>query len=85
MLLTSAGWGQGIKVSAPGRVATGENFQVVYTLNSSDVDEFRLAEVPAGLQLVAGPYKSQQSSIQMINGHTSSSATTRFTYTFYAE
>lgn len=85
LFLTSAGWAQDIKVSTPGRVATGENFQVVYTLSTADVDEFRLAEVPAGLQLVAGPYRSQQSSIQMVNGHTSSSASTRYTYTFYAE
>lgn len=78
-------FGQTIHVSAPSHVATGENFQIAFTLNTNDIDDFRLGNVPDGLAMVAGPYKSSQSSIQMINGHTTSSASTKFTYTLYAE
>lgn len=76
---------QNIRVTAPSHVACGENFQVAYTLNTHDIDDFRLGNIPEGIQLVAGPYKSTQSSIQMINGHTSSSSSTKITYTLYAE
>lgn len=77
---------QQIVVSAPSRVAAGENFRVAFTINGSrDVEEFRLGNVPEGLEVVAGPYTSSQSSYQMINGHTSSSSSVTITYTVYAE
>ena len=64
---------QHISVSAPTHVAAGENFRVAYTINTRDVEEFRLGGVGEGLEVIAGPYTSSQSSYQMINGHTSSS------------
>lgn len=76
---------QQITVSAPEHVATGENFRIAYTINTQDVEEFRAASVPAGLEIIAGPYTSRQSSYQMINGHTSSSSSVTLTYTLYAE
>lgn len=73
-----------ISVSAPSKVAEGENFRIAYTINTQDVDDFRAGNVPSGLELIAGPYTSQQSSYQMINGHTSSSSSITFTFTLYA-
>lgn len=74
-----------ISVSVPSRVSTGENFRLSYTINTQDVDDFRAGDIPSGLELIAGPYTSQQSSYQMVNGHTSSSSSITFTYTLYAE
>lgn len=74
-----------ISVSVPSRVSTGENFRLSYTINTQDVEDFRAGDIPGGLELIAGPYTSQQSSYQMVNGHTSSSSSITFTYTLYAE
>lgn len=76
---------QNISVSAPTHVATGENFRVSYTIANVSVDEFRSASIPAGLEVIAGPYTSQQSSYQIVNGHTSRSSSITYTYTLYAE
>ena len=75
---------QHISVSAPSHVAAGENFRVAYTINTSDVEEFLMGGVQEGLEVIAGPYTSSQSSYQMINGHTSSSSSVTITYTLYA-
>ena len=75
---------QHISVSAPSHVAAGENFRVAYTINTRDVEEFRMGAVQDGLEVIAGPYTSSQSSYQMINGHTSSSSSVTITYTLYA-
>lgn len=74
-----------ITVSAPSHVQAGENFRLAYTINTQDVENFRAGNIPAGLELIAGPYTSQQSSYQMVNGHTTSSSSTTFTYTLYAD
>ena len=73
-----------ISVSAPSRVSAGENFRIAYTINTQDVEDFKAGNIPSGLELIAGPYTSQQSSYQMINGHTSSSSSITFTFTLYA-
>ena len=75
---------QQIAVSAPSHVAAGENFRVAYTINAREVEEFRMGNVPDGLEVIAGPYTSSQSSYQMVNGHTTSSASFTITYTLYA-
>lgn len=76
---------QNISVSAPTHVATGENFRVSYTIANVSVDEFRSSSIPSGLEVIAGPYTSQQSSYQIVNGHTSRSSSITYTYTLYAE
>lgn len=73
-----------ISVSVPSHVAAGENFRLSYTINTQDVEDFRSGNIPNGLELLAGPYTSQQSSYQMVNGHTSSSSSITYTYTLYA-
>ena len=75
---------QQISVSAPSHVSAGENFRVAYTINTRNVEEFRMGGVPEALEVIAGPYTSSQSSYQMINGHTSSSSSVTITYTLYA-
>lgn len=73
-----------ILVSVPSHVQAGENFRLAYTINNQDVEDFRAGNIPEGLELIAGPYTSQQSSYQMVNGHTTSSSSITFTYTLYA-
>lgn len=85
MLLVGAGVSTAqITVSAPSHVTAGENFRLAYTINTQDVEDFRSGNIPNGLELLAGPYTSQQSSYQMVNGHTSSSSSITYTYTLYA-
>lgn len=74
-----------ISVSVPSRVSAGENFRLAYTIYTHDVDNFRAGAIPNGLELIAGPYTSEQSSFQMVNGHTSSSSSITYTYTLYAD
>jgi hypothetical protein len=75
---------QSISVSAPSHVSAGENFRLAYTINTQDVEDFRAGNIPEGLEVLAGPYYSRQSSYQMVNGHTSSSSSITYTYTLYA-
>ena len=76
---------QHLTVKAPSRVPVGENFRVAYTLNTNTSDgRLQLGQVPAGLELVFGPSISTQESISIVNGHTSGSSSTTFTYTFIA-
>lgn len=77
---------QSISVSAPSRVSVGENFRISYTINTQDVQDFRSGiRSFDGLEVIAGPYTSSQSSYQMVNGHTSSHSSITYTYTLYAE
>ena len=75
---------QRITVEVPAKVAAGENFRLSYMVNTQDVEDFRAGNIPAGIEVIAGPYTSQQSSYQMVNGHTKSSSSITFTYTLYA-
>lgn len=75
---------QTITVNAPSQVAEGENFRLSYTINTQDVEEFRAGNIPSGLDVIAGPYRSERSSYSMVNGYTSSSSSITFTYILYA-
>ena len=71
---------QSLTVNAPSHVEAGENFRLTYTVNTQDAQDFRIGNVPEGLEIITGPYTSSQSTYQMVNGHTSSSSS--ITYTF---
>lgn len=74
-----------VQVSAPGNVPTGDNFRVEYHVSSDDISDVRFSgKIPEGLEEIAGPYMSTQSSYQIINGHTSSSSSARISYVFFA-
>ena len=77
-------YAQNVSVQAPSKVPAGDNFRLSYTVNAQDVDDFRAGNIPSGIEVIAGPYTCQQSSYQMVNGHTSSSSSITFTYTLYA-
>jgi len=75
---------QTVTVRVPREVATGENFRLAFVFNTQEVENFRLGQLPDGLEVLAGPYTSRQSSYSIVNGHTSQSSTMTFTYTVYA-
>ena len=80
-LLASA---QTFTTSAPSRVAVGEPFRVEYTLNSSNGDKFDCV-IPDEFDLLGGPSVSRSSSYQNINGRSSSSSSTTWTYVLSAK
>ncbi len=75
---------QTVTVKAPQQVACGDNFRLSYVVNTQDVDNFRAGDIPEGLEVITGPYTSRSSSVQIINGHTTSSSSITYTYTLYA-
>nr|WP_308535052.1 BatD family protein [uncultured Prevotella sp.] len=75
---------QRIRVAAPRQVVVGEEFQVEYTVYTDNIDGFKLAKIPDGIEILAGPYIGKQSSYQVINGHTSSSSSITYDYVFVA-
>ncbi|RRD02979.1 BatD family protein [Prevotella sp. OH937_COT-195] len=71
---------QTLTVNAPSHVTTGDNFRLSYTVNTQSAGDLRIGKLPEGLELIAGPYRSEQSSYLMNNGHTSSSSSVTFTF-----
>lgn len=65
---------------APAQVAVGEQFRLSYTVNTDDAKGFRAGNIPDAFDVLMGPSTSQQSSFQMVNGHTSSSSSITYTY-----
>lgn len=70
-----------IKVNAPSAVATGEDFRIEYYVSTRDVDNFVGPKFPSTINVLYGPSRSVMSSVQMINGKTTSSSSITFTYT----
>lgn len=68
------------KASAPPSVPMGEAFQLVYTIDAANGKDLRIPELPDFDEL-AGPFTSQSSNFQIINGKASSSVTVTYTYT----
>ena len=64
---------------APNAVVNGSTFQVVYTVNASGKD-LRIPEIK-DFDIVAGPFKSSSSSMQVVNGKMTTSKSERYTYT----
>ena len=73
-------YSQTLTGSAPSHVAVGEQFRLTYTINTQNVSDFRAGDIPEELEVLIGPNRSMQSSYQMINGHTSSSSSSTYTY-----
>ena len=73
-------WAQTLTGRAPAQVALGEQFRLSYTVNTDDAKGFRAGDIPDAFDVLMGPSTSQQSSFQMVNGHTSSSSSITYTY-----
>lgn len=66
--------------NAPANVSVGENFRLTYTVSTRNASDFHIGTVPEQLEVITGPYVSEQSSYQMANGHTSSSSSKTYTF-----
>lgn len=64
-------------------VVSGDQVRLVFTVNSQDIKDFRAPSIK-GFDVLMGPSRSQQSSIQIINGKRTSSSSTAFTYILLA-
>ena len=69
--------------SAPDAVAVGDQFRLSYTVTTQKVRDFRAPSIK-GFDVLMGPSRSQQSSVQMINGQTTSTSSITFTYILMA-
>ena len=56
----------GITANAPDAVAVGDQFRLSFTINTQNVRDFRVGEIK-DFDVLMGPSRSQQSSVQMIN------------------
>lgn len=69
--------------SAPDAVAVGDQFRLAYTVTTQNVRDFRAPSIK-GFDVLMGPSRSQQSSVQIINGQTTSTSSITFTYILMA-
>lgn len=69
--------------SAPNSVVVGEQFRLSYRITSTQVQDFNPSSIK-GFDVLMGPSRSQQSSVQIINGKQSASGSVTFTYILMA-
>ena len=69
--------------SAPDAVAVGDQFRLAYTVTTQKVRDFRAPSIK-GFDVLMGPSRSQQSSMQIVNGESTSTSSITFTYILMA-
>ena len=72
-----------LTASAPGTVVMGRPFQITYTANAK-VADFRAPAI-TNFDILAGPFKSESYSSQIVNGSMTSTVSITFTYTLQAQ
>ena len=70
--------------NAPDVVVSGEQFRLTFTVNTTNVKDFRAPSI-ADFEVLMGPSRSQQTSTQIINGNVSSSSSLTYTYVLSAQ
>jgi len=69
--------------SAPEAVAVGDQFRLSYTVTTQKVKDFRAPSIK-GFEVLMGPSRSEQNSVQIINGKTTATSSITFTYILMA-
>lgn len=69
--------------TAPDAVAVGDQFRLSYTVSTQKVRDFRAPSIK-GFDVLMGPTRSTQSSMQIVNGQTTSTSSITFTYILLA-
>ena len=69
--------------TAPEAVAVGDQFRLSYTVTTQNVRDFRVPSFK-GFDVLMGPSPSRQSSVQIINGKTTSTRSITYTYILMA-
>ena len=75
---------QNIRVDGPTAVYNGEQFQIRYIVNTTDVKGFRMGNTPDAFEVLMGPSTSTQQSFSMVNGKTSHTSSVTYTYVLLA-
>ena len=70
--------------TAPDAVVVGDQFRLSYTITTQEVRNFRAPSIK-GFEVLMGPSRSTQSSVQIINGKTTSTQSITFTYILLAK
>ncbi len=66
-------------------VHVGDNFRLRYTVNSTDVEDFQLGQMPSAIDVVFGPSQSTSISSVYTNGHGSTTRTLTLTFVLTAK
>ncbi|MDD2530411.1 MAG: BatD family protein [Bacteroidales bacterium] len=69
--------------SGPSVIGVGEQFRVVFTINSDNISKF-VAPNFGNFDVLAGPSTSRRSSFNMVNGRTTNTSSTSFTFVLSA-
>ena len=77
-------WAQSIKVEVHNIVEAGERFNLVFVVEGENAPSDFNWEAGSGVTVVWGPQKGSSTSIQIINGKTTRSSQTSFTYILQA-
>ncbi|GAB1414925.1 BatD family protein [Paludibacter sp.] len=72
-----------LTASAPSTVILGQPFQITFSANAK-VSDFKAPTI-TGFDILAGPFKSESYSSQIINGNMSSSVSITYTFTLQAQ
>lgn len=72
------------KTSAPNAVVKGEQFRLTYVLENGEADDIKVPSSMKGFDVLFGPSTSTSSSMQIINGKTTSSFSVSYTYILVA-
>lgn len=72
------------KTSAPNAVVKGEQFRLTYILENGEADDIKVPSSMKGFDVLFGPSTSTSSSMQIINGKTTSSFSVSYTYILVA-
>lgn len=75
---------QKISANAPQQVAVGQQFRLSYTVDTQEVSDFKIGQIPDAFEILMGPSRSSQSSYQIVNGKASHSSSITFTYVLSA-
>ena len=59
-----------VKLQAPRQAIVGQRMRISYVVNSTDVEDIQIDDIP-GFEVLYGPSTSTQSSFTMVNGKTS--------------
>ena len=71
---------QRFTVNVPSQVSVGENFRLVYSIDTEKKKNFSIGDIPDALEIIIGPNTSRQISYVMTNGHTTGSSSITYTY-----
>ncbi len=70
-----------VTIKAPSQAEEGVRFQLSYTVNTQNVEDFQTGDFPDEIEILYGPTASRQSSYSIINGKSSSTSSITYTYT----